>query len=233
MLGRRLTGRLSVSVSPTFAIRWLLPRLQEFNARHPHIEVSVDATHRQIEFPRDGIDLAIRLGCGNWPELYATCLIRKHLVPVCAPTLASTLHTPQDLANATQLHVVDLTDDWEVWSDLAGVSLLLPSRRLRFDTIHLAIEVAAGGLGVAIGRLPLIDTDVAAGRVVPLLGPPVKCATGYWLVAGRESLRRPEVAAFNDWIRDELGKKIVPIRTMLPAAPKTIADDKHTLPAHV
>ena len=93
MPGRRSTGKLAVSVSPTFAIRWLLPRLQRFNKRHPDIEVSVDTTHRLVEFPRDGIDLAIRLGSGNWPELYATCLVRQTLVPVCAPSLAATLQS--------------------------------------------------------------------------------------------------------------------------------------------
>jgi len=232
MPGRRPTGRLSVSVSPTFAIRWLMPRLPRFNARHPRIEVSVDTTHRQIEFPRDGIDLAIRLGRGNWPELYATCLVRQCLVPVCTPTLARTLRTPQDLGNVTLLHVVDVTEDWGVWTDLAGMPLSRPSRGLRFDTIHMAIEAAAEGLGVAIGRLPLIEADISAGRVVPVLGPPVTCATGYWLVAGQESLRRPEVAAFRDWISEELGDKPAPTSMMPTAVLKTIAVDKRTLVAH-
>ncbi len=205
MPGRRSNGRLAVSVSPTFAIRWLLPRLQRFNKRHPDIEVSVDTTHRLVEFPRDGIDLAIRLGNGNWPELYATCLVRQTLVPVCAPSLAGSVQSPSDLARATLLHVVDVSEDWDAWCQLADVSTPAPSRGLRFDTIHMAFEAAAEGLGVAIGRLPLIDADIAAGRVVPVLGPPRRCSTGYWLVTGRESLRRPEVMAFRDWIRQELG----------------------------
>lgn len=115
----------------------------------------------------------------------------------------------------------------EVWSDLAGMPLSRPSRGLRFDTIHMAIEAAAEGLGVAIGRLALIDTDVATGRLVPMLGPPVKCAMGYRLVAGEGSLRRPEVAALRDQIRGELGGKAADARAM-----QTIAVDKHALAAH-
>lgn len=205
MPGRRSSGKLAVSVSPTFAIRWLSPRLPRFNQRHPEIEVSVDTTHRQVEFPRDGIDIAIRLGRGNWPELYATCLVRQTLVPVCSPKLAASLRDPSDLEQATLLHVVDVSEDWDAWSTLANVPLPRPSRGLRFDTIHMAIEAAVEGLGIAIGRLPLVEADVSAGRIVPIFGPPRDCLTGYWLVTGRESLRRPEVAAFRDWIRNELG----------------------------
>src|SRR5918993_17293 len=130
--GRKPTGRLAVSVSPTFGVRWLLPRLVRVSDRHPDIEGSVDTNHRLVEFPRDGIDVAIRMGRGDWPGLDATCLVRETLVPVCAPGLA-------------------------------------------------------------------------AGQLVAVLGPPRLCATGYWLVTEAQSRTRPEVAAFCDWIRRELG----------------------------
>lgn len=231
MPGRRSSGKLIVSVSPTFAIRWLLPRLQRFNQRHPEIEVSVDTLHRQVEFPRDGVDLAIRLGRGNWPELYATCLVRQKLVPVCAPKLAASLRTLTDLERTTLLHVVDVSEDWDVWSALAGASLPSPSRGLRFDTIHMAIEAAAEGLGIAIGRLPLVEADVSAGRIVPVFGPPRDCSTGYWLVTGRESLRRPEVAAFRDWIRNELG--VAPqLRRVHSSALHSCLPERQPLRAH-
>ena len=68
----------------------------------------------------------------------------------------------------------------------------------------MAMEAAAQGLGVAIGRLPLVTADIEAGRLVPILGPPRRCSTGYWLVAGRESLARPEVTAFRNWIQTEI-----------------------------
>ena len=110
--GRKPTGRLAVSVSPTFGVRWLLPRLVRFSDRHPDIEVSVDTNHRLVEFPRDGIDVAIRMGRGDWPGLDATCLVRELLVPVCAPRLAAKIRSADDLGGKVLLHVVDASEDW-------------------------------------------------------------------------------------------------------------------------
>ena len=202
--GRKPTGRLAVSVSPTFGVRWLLPRLVRFSDRHPDIEVSVDTNHRLVEFPRDGVDVAIRMGRGDWPGLDATCLMRERLVPVCAPRLAAQIRSARDLAGKALLHVVDAREDWLAWSKLAGVELPLPVRGPRFDTVQMALDAAAAGLGVAMGRLPLVQADLAGGQLVAVLGPPRLCATGYWLVTDSRSRTRPEVAAFREWIKDEL-----------------------------
>lgn len=202
--GRRPSGRLAVSVAPSFCLRWLVPNLPKFSEKHPHIDVSLDTAHRQVEFPRDGLDVAIRMGRGDWPDLYAVCLVNEELVPVCAPALATTIQTSEDLKGTTLLHVVNVADDWNSWCALANVRLENLGPGLRFDNIHMALEAAAQGMGVAIGRLPLIAGDIRAGRLVSVLGVPQRCQTGYWLVAGRESLARPEVVAFRDWIRAEL-----------------------------
>lgn len=202
--GRKPTGRLAVSVPPTFGMRWLLPRLQRFNERHPKIEVSVDTSQQRVEFARDGIDLAIRMGRGDWPGLYSTCLVREKLVPVCAPQLASTLRSATDLRAATLLHVTKASEDWAAWGDYAGIDVSCAAGNLRFDTIQMALEAAVGGYGVAMGRLPLIDQDLATNRLVQILGPPRFCSTGYWLVMRRDSILRPEVKAFRNWINREL-----------------------------
>lgn len=202
--GRKPTGKLAVSVPPTFGIRWLLPRLARFKEAHPEIEVSVDTNHRLVEIPRDGVDVAIRMGRGDWPGLKATCLVHEKLVPVCAPRLAAAIVSPADLATSTLLHVVDASEDWHAWSALAGVELPGPAHGLRFDTIQMALEAAAAGLGIAIGRLPLVEPELADGKLVTVLGPPQDCATGYWLVTGADSPPRPEVARFYAWIQREL-----------------------------
>jgi len=202
--GRRPGGRLSVSVPPTFGLRWLIPHLPEFNGRHPDIAVTVDTGHHHVRFPQDGVDVAVRMGRGDWPDLNATCLVTEELVPVCAPALAAALRTPADLAGTTLLHVVEVSEDWATWARLAGVEGADLERGLRFDTVNMALESAARGLGVAIGRLPLAGPDIAAGRLVPLFGPAVRCATGYWLVTTPRLLARPEVAAFSAWIRTAL-----------------------------
>lgn len=202
--GRKPTGRLAVSVPPTFGMRWLLPRLLRFNERHPRIEVTVDTSHRRVELSRDGIDVAIRMGTGDWPGLHSTCLVRETLVPVCAPRLASSIRSVADLCKNTLLHVTRAREDWAEWGALAGVDLAGATGGLRFDTIQMALEAAVGGFGVALGRLPLIEQDLAANRLVPVLGPPRVCSTGYWLVMRRETLPRPEANAFRTWIDTEL-----------------------------
>ena len=198
--GRQRQARLSVSVAPTFGVRWLVPRLPDFNALHPGIDVALDTAQRPVDFPRDGVDLAIRMGGGDWPRLSATCLVGEKLVPVCAPALAAEIATPKDLAGRRLLRVRNVSEDWEAWAKLAGASGLSFDHAVSFDNIDMALEAAAEGLGVAMGRLPLVEGDLAAGRLAAVLGPPRPAATGYWLLTAEGSLSRPEVAAFHDWI---------------------------------
>ncbi|ARJ68054.1 LysR family transcriptional regulator [Magnetospirillum sp. ME-1] len=207
--GRKPTGRLSVSVAPSFGLRWLIPGLPRFHERHPDIEVSLDTARRQVEFPRDGIDVAIRMGQGGWQDLYSLCLTMEDLVPVCAPGMAARIRTPDDLRGETLLQVSSISEDWAAWAGLAGVEGLDLERGLKLDTLHMAWEAASQGVGIALGRLPLAAPDLDSGRLVPVLGPPRRCRTGYWLVAGRDSLARPEVVAFRNWLREELAAHVI------------------------
>ncbi len=205
--GQAPRGVLSVSAAPTFAQRWLLPNLPKFQYRHPEIAVSLDTVHRQMAFPLDGVDLAIRMGRGPFPDLYAVKLVTEQLFPVCAPRLVQgemALRHPADLARAPILHVTTITEDWPAWLKSAGYGDIPLGRGLRFDTIQLALEAAIQGLGVAIGRRPLIDSDLASGRLVKLFDPVITGGTSYWLVGAPESMARAEVAAFRDWMVAEL-----------------------------
>jgi DNA-binding transcriptional LysR family regulator len=207
--GRAPSGRLAVSVAPTFGLRWLVPRLSRFRDRHPDIALALDTSHRPADLPRDGVDVAIRMRQDDWQpdegaDLHATCLVREALVPVCAPALAATVTTPADLAAQPLLHVDSVTEEWAAWAALAGVDLKALDRSARFDTVHMALEAAAGGLGVAMGRLPLVAADLAAGRLAAVLGPPRPIRTGYWLITSQAGRNRPEVAAFRAWIQAEL-----------------------------
>lgn len=208
--GRAPSGRLSVSAAPTFALRWLIPRLPAFQERHPAITVALDTAHRVVEFPRDGIDAGIRLGRGDWPGLAVLKLMEEDLVPVAAPALAARIACPADLATVPLLHVADVSEDWTAWAEAAG---LPPSalgdglkRGLRLDAIHMAVDAAVRGLGVIIGRRPTVDPELASGQLVEVMGPRLRAKSAYWLVTARDSLRRPEVAAFRAWMRAEFAQ---------------------------
>lgn len=208
--GRRSPGPLSISAAPTFGLRWLLPRLRRFKARHPAVAITLDTSPRQVEFPRDGVDLAIRMGSGPWPDLEVMHLVTESLVPVCAPALAAAIKDAGDLGRATLLHVTQVSQEWAYWAEARGVRGLDTGSGLRFDTIQYALNAAAKGLGVALGRRPLVDLDLESGTLVEVLGPAVPCSTAYWLVCAPQSLERADVRAFRDWIRRELAADAPP-----------------------
>lgn len=201
--GRRANGKLTVSVAPTFGLRWLAPHLDKFGEAHPGIEITLDTSQRQVEFPRDGIDVAIRLGRGDWPDLTATLLFNEWLVPVASPAIAAEIKSVADLDRFAPIRIVSARDDWESWRELAGAAPAGPDTppARKVDSIIMAFEAAAAGAGVAIGRLPLMGTEIAQGRVVPVLGPPRRSLSAYWLVSTREAMARPEVAAFRAWVK--------------------------------
>lgn len=204
--GARRPQRLTLSVAPSFGLRWLIPKLPAFNEQHPDIAVSLDTSHRRVDFDREGIDLAIRMGRGDWPDLQADSLLGEYLVPVCAPELARAIENPADLARQTLLQVTSVSEDWAAWARLAAIDAddIDLEQGPRFDNIDMALKAAAAGLGVAIGRRPLIDADLESGRLVQVLGPPQPASTAYWLTGGKDVLQRPAAACFREWVCGEI-----------------------------
>ncbi len=197
--------RVRVSVAPTFAANWLVPRLARFRARNPGVVISIDTSHRQVLFPLDGVDLAIRMGKAAWPGTTSQLLMRETLVPVGAPAYVKERRRGRrlDWSKVTLLHLTSVEHDWNSWFTGAEVEWPAALPGLEFDTVHLAIDAAAAWLGLAMGRLPLIAPQLASGRVVAALDAPVKIDTGYWLTApeGRETRR--DVRAFRRWLLAE------------------------------
>jgi LysR family glycine cleavage system transcriptional activator len=194
--------RVSISLAPTFASRWLLPRLAAFRSAHPDISLMLDTSHRQIGFPVDNVDLAVRVAQAPWPGLASTRLFIETLVPVCSPAFLR-CHArggSLDLAAVPLLQVASVTEDWATWLEAAGLTVDLASG-ITFDTVHMAMDAAIAGLGVAIGRRPLVDADLADGRLVEAAGPAVAATTAHWLISAAEAESRAEVATFVNWLR--------------------------------
>ena len=204
--GRASKNAVSISAAPTFASRWLIPRLADFRQRHPGIAIVIDTEHRHVEFPLGGVDLAIRMGREPWPDLYSLRLFSETLFPVCSPAYRRKLprrFLAADLPTFELLQVTTVSEDWAVWLAHANAPDVDLTRGLRFDTIFFAMEAAIEGLGVAIGRLPLVAPDLDRKRLVRLLAPELPSATSYWLVGAPETLRRPEVAIFRNWLKEQ------------------------------
>lgn len=206
--GKAPSGKLTISSAPTFAARWLIPNLPTFRAQCPDIDVVIDSSHRRVEFPLDGVDIAIRRGNDPSPKLDSVLLAPERLFPVCAPNLVRKVGGTVDLSTATLIHVTTTSDDWEAWGNGAGVAGLDLSRGLRFDTIQMAFDAAVHGLGVAIGRSPLVDSEIAGGRLAQCHKQSVLGAHGHWFVCPKEAVNRAEVAAFRTWILSKMADSL-------------------------
>jgi DNA-binding transcriptional LysR family regulator len=197
---------IALSCAPTFASRWLLPRLAGFRARWPKVNVSVDTSHRQVGFPVDGFDFAIRMSRSPVAGTAWTRLFGERLVPVCSPAYLETLrdeHGNLELRHATLIHVNSASEDWQTWLDATAADGIDITGGLRVDTIQLAFEAASMGLGVALGRKPLVDSDLASGALVEAGSETVASATAYWLVSAENADRRPELFDFKRWLVSE------------------------------
>jgi LysR family glycine cleavage system transcriptional activator len=206
-------GLLTVSCSPSFAIRWLVPRLHNFRQAVPDLEVRVSADDRLAEPGRSGIDVCIRFGPGGYRGVAAERLTDEVVGPVASPTLLALrpADSPADLLTHTLLHDEIFTDDpehigWKEWLDRVGVPLKKKTKKrgLRFSHSHLALSAAMSGQGVALARHTLTQDDVAAGNLVRLFEEQAApCNTAYWLVTppGPNS---EKVESFRTWLLYEL-----------------------------
>ena len=189
---------LTVGVGPTFAIRWLIPRLAEFSAIAPDVEVRLTTGGATASFGADW-SCGISLGDGRWPDLKVEEMIRAELTPVCAPQLARNLLHPRDLAGVRLLHVGHAADDWSRWLQAVGIAAP-PASGLTLAYYGQALQAAADGTGVAMGIRPYIDDDLAAGRLVAPFKQAVPKGHSWYLLVrpGRET--EPSFQAFRSWI---------------------------------
>jgi DNA-binding transcriptional LysR family regulator len=210
-------GGLALSATPTFAARWLLPRLPALRRRQPGLALRISTELHRVELGDGRFDLAVRrarepAGPGEWLHL-----AEELLVPVAAPQLAG-LPLCEVLRRLPAIHVTSVSEDWATWTSSCGIAPLEPGAGLRFDTVHLALDAAAHGVGVALARLPMCADDIAAGRLAAL-HEPRPSGMAYWLVARPGLLRQREGRLFAEWLREELAsERALPSRALPPGS---------------
>ena len=207
-------GVLTVTVSPAFAAKWLLPRIERFQAAWPETDLRLDTSLKPVDFVAQRIDVGVRYGRGLWPGLAAEKLMDEEVYPVCAPALlaTATLQTPGDLCGQVLIHdqSVDTSTgfaSWQAWLRHAGVQGVPTDRGLRINNSAAVLQAAVDGQGVALARSVMAHDDLAAGRLVRLF-PQVRLdsALAYYVVYRPECIAQPKVAAFRDWLlREALG----------------------------
>lgn len=197
---------LGVSVLPSFAARWLLPRMARFTAAHPDVDLDVRANSALVDFQRDDTDAAVRYGLGGWPEVVSERLLDESFLPVCSPRMAGGKlpKRPADLAHCTLLRADD--EPWQPWFAAAGLAWPEPGRGPIFnDDAHL-MQAAIEGQGVALARTSLLGNDVRNGLLVRLFDIDVPSPRGYYLVYPARLADVPKVRHFRQWLHDEVAR---------------------------
>ena len=208
---RDTAGPLTVSVMPSLAAKWLVPRLSRFQEHYPDIDLRITALERLVDLVRDDVDIAIRFGSGKWPGVRADMVLEDRVTPVCTPALLQRLGQPADLAHVTLLHesmepMVNFPD-WSTWLQAAGVSGVDVSRGLRFSHTHILLQAAIDGRGVALGQLALAADDLAAGRLVAPFELSLPAGYAYYVVYLPGAADRPKIKAFREWVTSEMADR--------------------------
>lgn len=208
-------GVLTVTVSPAFASKWLLPRIDRFQAAWPDTDVRLDTSLKLLDFISQGIDIGVRYGAGVWPGLAAEKLMDEEIYPVCSPLLTrprNRLSEPADLARETLIHDLSVESDagfatWDAWLDEAGAKGVTTKRGLRINNSAAVLQAAIDGHGVALARSVMVRDDLAAGRLVRLF-PAITFASplAYYVVYRPECATLPKIAAWRDWLVAEASR---------------------------
>lgn len=206
-------GILTVSVSPSFGMRWLLPRLERFRQAHPGYEVRIDASNRLTDFSHGSVDIALRYGKGDYRQLTSERLIEDVAFPVCSPALTVPPHKltePEDLRDQTLLHVdwemeSESAPSWPRWLAHTGTRGVDTTRGIRFSMDDMAVSAAISGLGVVVAARAFVVGDLAAGRLVKPFPDNLDMPTVFhhYAVYPAQKARQPKVKAFLDWARSE------------------------------
>ena len=199
---RSAKGALTVSLLPSFAIQWLVPRLSSFNSAYPGIDVRIQAVDRQEDKLADDVDVAIFYGRGNWPGLRVEKLYAEYLLPVCSPALLTgdkALKTPADLAQQTLLHDASRRD-WQTYTRQLGLSHINVQQGPIFSHSAMVLQAAIHGQGVALANNVMSQSEIEAGRLVCPFNDVLVSKNAFYLVCHDSQAELGKIAAVRQWI---------------------------------
>jgi LysR family glycine cleavage system transcriptional activator len=217
--------KLTAWMAPAFAAKWLMPRLHRFSQAYPDIDLNITASTRLIDsntskntipaenFHRDGVDIAIRFGKGNYPGCRIDKLFSVSAIPLCSPKLQQgehPLNCPEDLCHHTLLHDdtrYEGRPDWATWLRTAGVEGVDSSHGMHFNHVNLALAAAIDGQGVVLSMAALASDDIASGRLVVPFDISLPLVQAYYVITLQEYAEHPRIAAFREWLIEEAGRQ--------------------------
>ena len=201
LLARGEKGAITVSMQPSFAIQWLVPRLNTFNLLHPDIDVRIKAVDQPENSLTEDVDLAIYYGRGRWRGIHAEQLHTEYLIPVCSPLLLSgkkPLNEIADLAQHTLLHDTSRRD-WKRWFKHVDVRGGNVNHGPIFSHSAMVLQAAIHGQGVALAHSVLAKPDIDSGRLVCPFKEVLVSKNSYYIVCREQQLEIGKITAFREW----------------------------------
>jgi LysR family transcriptional regulator, glycine cleavage system transcriptional activator len=199
--------QLSLRSSPSFAVRWLTPRLKDFLDQNSDVGIRVDASPDFTDFETEAMDLDTRYGSGNWPGLHSECIVSDYVLPLCSPDYRDQLRRLTDdpreqMAAARLLHSVKALYQWDLWLAVHGIDMPDEPAPLRFDRSSMAIPLACDGAGVLLDSVTLAYDELRQGTLVPMstVFPAVEFPA-YWAICPPRHMNRRIVRLFIEWLR--------------------------------
>lgn len=196
-------NELTIQVYVTVALKWLIPKLYDFEKRYPNMQVRLSTSYLDWDFDRGNVDVAFILSRRKIQGLHSRDLFRSALVPVCSPDLLkgkNPLKTPEDLRNHALIHVYTAEEDWQAWLGAASLNDLEPSRKLSFDSYVMALQAAADGKGVALAMWPFAAEDIASGKLVCPFDLQVPCNHSWKVVYESAHRDKTKIRHFEKWL---------------------------------
>jgi len=202
----RTSGRmhLVIKVYTTFLVHWLMPKLGAFQQEHPEIELNIESGFGRADFQNDRVDIAIRYGDGEWPNLKAFRIFQDELVPFCSPALAPRVLGIPPTSWPTDISLIvhgRRPDDWPDWLSAQNLSTPLSHKRLGFEDLLMVYRAAQDSLGVAITQKRYISDDVERGILVPVSDSVLKREQGYYAICPADVAETKAAMIFIEWIQ--------------------------------
>jgi LysR family glycine cleavage system transcriptional activator len=199
---------LRISLTQSFASRWPLPRLPSIEASQPNLQLWIETTDHPIGFGQGDADIAVRLGTGQYPGLFAELLLREYIFPVASKQLLDRLgmpNIPADLLHYPLLFRAgpDLVPKWEYWFERAGVDVSLAHSGTFYPDTNMTIEAALAGYGIALVRSGHVEKELRDGMLIRLLNVRYPSPLAYYFVCPKGRERLPAIASFKEWIVQE------------------------------
>lgn len=192
---------LRLRCASSFAVSWLAPRLKDYCANNPGLQLRLSTSVWSEEFDRERLDFDIQYGSGQWSGLSADPLTQDQLFPVCAPS--TSLSEAGDLVNERLLHVLGYEDGWGEWLAAAGVPEIETPTSMQFDNSLMAYACASQGQGIALGRSSLAATMLAQGTLFEPFSVRVPARENFYLIGAATGRRKPQAERFRSWLLDQ------------------------------